>query len=303
VGRHVQANFRSRKSLARFLNQLKSVTTRQWPQRLKNAWILLQSEMSLPNSEALSVIFDSVSAAHRYLQAENTQVGQIEEFRARTKIKRFYFRIAKCANRAPAVIRASLDARIFPLVKESVSDLEIIESIFDAIRATFEEFPAFEASRTALKLIEGINRTDFSMLRITFRKESEKSLHELVNTVAMKKGTTTIRLLNILATSIDDTKLSRLSPQSHFLIKNYVAEVAEIWRRAGLKPSRARRFEDCSYTSKFHRFVELLLEGVAESRENLSRARSNGARSSSENDRMYYHWYVSDDHVRAALGA
>lgn len=302
MGRYVRANFRSRKSLARFLKQLNSMPPIEWPPQLNRAWIILHKEMSLPHTEALSVIFASVSAAHLYLQAESAQVRQIQEFGARAKVTKFFFRIARCASRAPVAVRARLDARIMPLVKEAIIDLEAIESIFDAIRVTFEEFPDFKASRAAITTIDGMNRTDFSMIRMTFRKKLEEAIHELANMV-VNKNTVTVSLLNILAASLAEVKSSRFSAQSHSLITKYVEDVARIWRHAKLMPTRARSCEDCAYTSRFHRYVELLLEGLADSEEDHFKPPPNGSRNNREINRMHYHWYVSDDHVRAALGA
>jgi hypothetical protein len=182
VGRHVGANFCQRKSQARILSQLKSTPPSGWPPQLNKAWIILHKEMRLRSSESLSVIFDSVSAAQKYLREENRQVKIIEEFEARGKIKRLFFRISKCTSRAPVAIRGRLDARVHPIIKESVIDLETIESIFDAIRSIFDEFPEFEASRVALKSIDNICRADFSLLGISFQKDLEEAIKKIVNT-------------------------------------------------------------------------------------------------------------------------
>jgi hypothetical protein len=48
------------------------------------------------------------------------------------------------------------------------------------------------------------------------------------------------------------------------LIVDYVAAVADVWRRAGLRPSRARHPADPSYRSRFHRFVDLVLTEMVE---------------------------------------
>jgi hypothetical protein len=257
--------------------------------------------MRLPSSEALSVIFDSVSAAQKYLREENRQVKIIEEFKARKTIKRLFFRISKCTSRAPVAIRGRLAARVYPIIKESVIDLEATETIFDAIRSTFEEFPDLEASRVALESIDDICRADFSLLGITFQKDLEEAIKEIVNTEATNQITATVKFLNILGTSLDDAKRSRPRAQSHGLITKYVAEVAQIWRHAELKPARARSSEDGEYTSKFHRFVEYILAGLADPQENHSKLPLKGSRNNSEIDRMHYDWHVSDDHVRAAL--
>ena len=51
---------------------------------------------------------------------------------------------------------------------------------------------------------------------------------------------------------------------SKLLRTHYVARLAEVWRQAGLSPSRATHPENLSYKSSFHRYTELVLTGMAE---------------------------------------
>jgi hypothetical protein len=56
----------------------------------------------------------------------------------------------------------------------------------------------------------------------------------------------------------------------HALIVDYVAEAADIWRGAGLRPGRAFYPEpidakrSVSYKAAFHRFVDLVLTAIVE---------------------------------------
>jgi len=83
---------------------------------------------------------------------------------------------------------------------------------------------------------------------------------------------------------LDADNATKSSTQASKSTTCYVAELAEIWRRAGLKPKRAYGFLNSEYRARFHRFAELVLEGVAP----LSERSSNQDR-------------VSDYHLRTAL--
>src|SRR5262249_43513125 len=45
---------------------------------------------------------------------------------------------------------------------------------------------------------------------------------------------------------------------------DYVAAVAAAWNSAGLRAGRALKFGDAAYTSKFHRFCDLVLAALVE---------------------------------------
>jgi len=219
----------------------------------------------------------------------------MEEFRACEKIAILFGRVSRCANRAPADVRRHLDARILPIIQDSVVDLEVIESIYRAVKLVFQHFPECKATRTGLELLEEISSADFNLVTRAFCSELEHAIFELLNAPNAKRRTLTVRLLNVLAAAINGSKTSRPSSKGCRYLINYVRRIAQIWRSAGLRPTRARSFWDKTYESKFHRFAELVLAGLA----NLGNKRQD---SKTKAGYAMYEWHLSDAYVRAALG-
>ena len=58
------------------------------------------------------------------------------------------------------------------------------------------------------------------------------------------------------------------------LITNYVASVAQIWLRHGIRPGRAVHPSNPNYRSKFHRFVDLVLTAVSSRGPSVTTAKS-----------------------------
>lgn len=291
MGRKAHVDFRARRSLPQFLSQLKSKQASDWSQPLFAAWKILNNELALEPAKALSVILESVSAAHRCVRAQNQQLNDLEEARTHTTIRKACNRISKCINRAPALVRGHLDQAIHPLIQESVIDLEVIESIFEASRAIFDEFADIKSSRTALTAFCELRAAPFSTLGMALRREAESAIAGLAaaSSATGREATASDVFATVAAVLEGDTRAG-LNTLSGKLISRYVAELAEIWRRAGLKPSRAIGFLNTEYRAKFHRFSELVLRAMADN----SRAERHGGDPSSRE-------LVSDHHLRKAL--
>jgi hypothetical protein len=119
-----------------------------------------------------------------------------------------------------------------------------------------------------------------------------------------------------MAEALDSEEIQ--SDEIATLIVDYVASVANRWREAGIKPSRARHPEDPAYKSGFHRFVDLVItsilepwtlrhDGALEERAQETRRRHaelpDDFRSiaSPSLRRSDLEWIVSDDHLKKAL--
>ena len=59
-------------------------------------------------------------------------------------------------------------------------------------------------------------------------------------------------------------EIPRIVTSSHQQRTQYVAEIAEIWRLAGLKPSRANNPWTVGHRSRFNRFADLVLTALQE---------------------------------------
>jgi hypothetical protein len=270
--RHTRANPLVRRRLSKLIEDLKSEAPRKWPRRFSLAWVILHDELNLAEQPARSVLDSSASAAHACAQAINRRVENIVEFQTCSKLHKAFERIAKCAERAPAALRRRLDVAIIPLIQNKYIDLEVIEAIFDGAVEVFSEYSHHEAAKTALAVltyqVAGDERyptvkNEFPGLSAEDRIKSEKALTAL-GKASKKRKATTSDVFAALAGALRTEQSAKLNSQIHTLIVDYVAAVADVWRRAGLKPSRARHPTDPAYRSRFHRFVDLVLTEMVE---------------------------------------
>jgi hypothetical protein len=324
--RHAHANPLARRRLNRLLDEIKSKPTSKWPRYLDLAWSILHSELDVTDETAFPIIISSASAAHACAQAIDRRVGNIVEFQTREKLCNAFERIANCAKRAPAELRRRLDAAITPLIQPEPADLEVIEAIFDATVEVFSEYSHHEAAKTALAVLTyqaaGGDRyttvkNDFPGLSAKDRVKSEKALTTL-GKASTKRGTTASDVFVALAGALQSEQSAKLNSQIHTSIVDYVAAVADLWRRAGLRPSRARHPVDPTYKSSFHRFVDLVLTEMVEPwarrydgsldsvrRQNQSAHKKLDPESRSAVSpaprRADVEWLVSEDHLKKAL--
>jgi hypothetical protein len=309
MGRKVRADFLARRPVSRFQLQLKSKAPHDWPPHLHAAWQILKSGQDLSDAKARSVVQESVSIAHRCIVAQNQKSKDIIEQVARTTIRSACSRISKCIKRAPAACRRSLNRAILTLIQQSIIDLDVIEAIFGKAETTFKQFRAHETSRAALPALEDLRKADFSTLNMMLRRKTEDAIVELAVTSNGKRQATAVDVFATIAGVLGSEKTTKVTTQSRDIITRSVAQLAEIWRQAGLKPSRALAYLDDAYRSKFHCFAELILTAMAGPRPKLRRQKieqvyddlgdADGIRAAM--GRKEYQWLVSDDHVRSAL--
>jgi len=319
TGRVVRPNVFARRSLAKIQLQLRCTPPNDWSQHLFSAWQMVNDQLHLSESEALSVILDSVSAAHRCLVAENQRVNQIEERQALKKVRiacqRVLERIKDATPEVSAKLRRRLDEEILPLIQQPVIDLEVIQAIFEAAAGVFDEFSIRGPSLP--KLLREAREFYFPNLSATLRPKLEQSIADLRDLGKSKAQhrVTAVALFAALTEILFGEKTPKIKSWTHQLRSQYVAEVAEIWSRAGLNPSRAHDHEDAGYRSRFHRFTEFILCAIQEPqarrhdgnidclmRELRAHSLPEEIRQVGRGLRRVDHqWLISDDHVRTAL--
>jgi hypothetical protein len=224
--------------------------------------------------------------------------------RARATIEKACRRVANCIMRAPARIRHHLDQAILSSIQESIIDLEVIESIFNSATLSFEECPEVEPSRAALKALCEIETAHFHALSIDLRIKVERSIAELVAAESYREHPVrAAAVFEAIATALGCATTPKTNSRSRTLITRYVIELEAIWRRAGLKPSRAIAYLNDAYRSRFHHFAELVLNEMAAPRASQHELRSlpDELEPLKAMQRTDYRWLVSDDHVRRAL--
>jgi hypothetical protein len=294
-----------------------------WPIHLKDALRILH-EAGLSPPQARKLTMSSVSSAYCCAQAISQRARAIAQYKIRIKLHRATTRLAKCLRRAPAGLRRRLDAHMQAALSNDVVDTEIIEEIMYEAATAFMKFPRSEAAQTALRALSvttsnneriiGLSR-DYSGLDSNSQRKCESALIALASRTQDISGSA---VFGALADAISAERPDNARPGVDDLIVRYVADTATLWREVRLRPTRATRSGDPTYKSRFHRFVELVLTGVAEpsSRrhdENIALV----ARAirvahtqlpaelrrlvSPRHRRADVEWLVSEDHIKKAL--
>ncbi len=257
MGRELHANIFSRRSLARVILILEHTPPDAWQQHLFAAWKVLKRLNALDHV-ARAVIIESVKAAQAYIAAETRCVHLIEQMGRFAEIKSACSQICNCTKRAPAKLRRRLDQVIPPILRESLIDWEVIESIFSAADDVFAEFIEYEVSGTARHALSELRVSQLSSLNSILRLEIQGKLASLMEGSGEPSAQAVFAaIVDALGPSTKVDKSKRAKP----LIVNYVVDVATIWRRAGLKPGRA---VNPGYQGKFHQFADYVLTAMVE---------------------------------------
>jgi hypothetical protein len=321
--RHARIVHGSRVRLQTLERRLQSQPPTKWPEHLRLAWEILQSKRSLSETSSMYIILGSISAAHKCAREINRRAANRFEGQTHNKLHKVFVRIAKCAQRAPENVRQKLDQAVIPLVQQDPIDLEVIEAILDATASLVSQLCEEEPAKTALKAfgvtqVDGIRqvgaKVDFSGLDKVRQHKVAAALSNLIKLPSSRLGVSNV--FETMASALDAEGIQ--SDEIATLIIDYVASVANCWRDAGIKPTRARHPEDPTYKSRFHRFVELVITAILEpwtlrhdgGLEECAQAiwlrhaelpddfRSIASPSLRRSD---VEWIVSDDHLRKAL--
>jgi hypothetical protein len=320
--RHARIVHGSRLRLENLERRLQSQPPTEWRKHLRLAWEILQSKRSLSKTSSMHIILGSVSAAHKCAREINRRSASRFEAHLCNKLHKVFGRIAKCAQRAPERLRQRLDQALIPLVHQNPIDLEVIEAILDATASLFLQYREEESAKTALKAfavtdVDGVRigaKVDFSGLDKVRQHRVAAALTNLIKLPSSRLGVSNV--FETMASALDTEGIQ--SDEIATLIIDYVASVANCWRDAGIKPSRARHPEDPAYKSGFHRFVDLVITSIlepwalrhdgaleeraqetwrrhAELPDDFRRIASPSLR------RSDLEWIVSDDHLKKAL--
>jgi hypothetical protein len=157
--RHARIVHGSRLRLQNLERRLQSQPPTKWPEHLRLAWEILQSERSLSETSSMHIILGSISAAHKCVREINRRAASRFEAQTHNKLHKVFVRIAKCAQRAPENIRQKLDQAVIPLVQQDLIDLEVIEAILDATASLLSQLCEEESAKTALKAL-GVTQVD-----------------------------------------------------------------------------------------------------------------------------------------------
>jgi hypothetical protein len=218
-------------------------------------------------------VVDAVLEAHACAKAIDRRGAKKDSGENRRKVRKSFAQLANCVRRAPASVRCALDNSIPRLIPHIV-DAEVISDILDTTCRLFVESPKNEAAQTALRVLiwppnadfgstaewQGaeqhfVLKTNYLALDPTAHLNCESALATLGRA---SKSVDALAVFKTLTLAID------ISADVSDLIVSYVEAVGKLWRQIGLSPSRATHPVKSKYTSKFHRFVELVLTAAIE---------------------------------------
>src|SRR3974390_2587128 len=264
--RHAHAVPLARRRLLPLLHKVRWKPAESWPAHLKAAQKLLSGTPGLTDRQIREILVDSIRAAHKCAQAIDHKSREVMRNHIRIKLLKALKRLANCTKRAPSALRKCLNEELVSKIRHRHVDLELIDEIFDAAVIAFSKFPETEAAKTALGIMCGKSSTDkplvlikedYSALRSIDQRNAEKAIAKLARMRNAKIAASDI--FNALASAIHPGQFKQGSSEIHTLIVSYVAKVANIWRKHGVRPSRASHQMDSTYTRKFHHFVDLVL--------------------------------------------
>jgi hypothetical protein len=241
-----------------------------WPKHLRMAYEVLCYRLSCPEEVSLQLLIDAVRAAHACACRIDQRSMTIARVRAHTKMRKACACIANCAKRARARLRRDLDRAVVQLLPQHPIDAETIESLFDVTDRIFARYLDEEAAKTALCALESWDdgelrriplKAEFQSLPSLFQRQMETRLSALLFSA---NGTLTAAQVFDAMAAAFVAEVVDSDREIATLIRDYVAVVAELWRAAGLEPTRAQHPDDRTYVSDFHRFVELVLTGMVD---------------------------------------
>ena len=207
MGRKARFNFRARSSLSQLQIRIRSQSVQDWPPYAFFAWEMLNTELGLPDIQARSVILESVLAARRCVTAQNERLSDIARVRTLRQLQTACSRISKCIKRSPAALRRNLNQALLPLLEETI-DLEVLASILETARKTFEAFPHNEPSCAALQSLKGVH---FSVLSVDLQ---DKVLGAIVRfNTAENTDRTTTHLFLAIGAAIKSENAAKTSSQ------------------------------------------------------------------------------------------
>jgi len=319
------------------LRNLTAQPSSDWPKHLRLASEILANKRGVDDTTARAVLFASFSAAHRCAQAIDQRSRANVSAAANSKLHNVFARIARCIRRSPAALRRVLDCEVCSYVRNTSIDLDSMEVLIDRFTAGFALLPKEETSLTVLRavfprvLLPKSNR--IGLLRRCFTQGAVflKNDYAALPSVDQRRVETTLTTLQrrraqfdaadvceAIANALNGNKERIANTLIADLITNYVASVALIWVRHGIRPSRAVDHLNPNYRSKFHGFVDLLLTAMVEpwskrhdgdQSETLAKLRKAHARLPKDDRkdvrpalrRSDVEWLVGESHLRRAL--
>jgi hypothetical protein len=262
----------ARRNLDAYIKQLNESEPEAWPKFLFCAWAIVAEELKKPDI-ARETVIGAVAAAHTCADAISSRTQANARNQATLDVSSAISRIFKPIERR-APIRRALDEVARREFQEGHTDSEAIFSFFNGcayVVSTFRGVPDAKRMMNALggavDLVEKIDDgseprilnliNNYEAMHTSERTSVEESLRQLIGDLSA--SLTALDVFSAIAHSLTVATIVATREYSGDLLRAYVAEVAEIWRKLGFCPTRRRKHDDPDYRSEFHRFLEFVL--------------------------------------------
>lgn len=310
----------ARTNLRRLQASLRAAAPTNWRRHLAQAFEVLNK---LDEPRARDLLVEAVAAAHACACGIDARVTARSREEARNKATKAFARLARCAARASAELRRRLDRMVKTVLSRGACDAVDLQRLVHRtgeVCRKFDEEPAATALRTigfpessdqrAVVLV-----THIEALHPAVRRRAEEAVSQLSQEHHLSWTASQVftAVAAALSTQHPDNKASQISD----LLVEYVRQVGEVWKAYGLKPTRARADSDPKYTSRFHKFCDLVLTALLHPwslrhDENLEQIRqeiyASHLKLPSESRKQVsnslplrdHQWFISEDHLKRA---
>jgi hypothetical protein len=256
----------ARERVDHLVNKIRHAPPEAWPEHLGMAREILKQRLA--EALARDVLTRSIVAACKCAESINRKSAKLAQMQIEAKAADAFERVAKCITRAPARLRQHLDDGVASVGAQEPVDTEVVADVIEAAIAAFSAEPECEPAQTALTALTMVEdfderrchlRNDYAALSWRTRAKVESALSAL-----RPQGTPTAAIVFATMASATRAGSDRGDREIHTLIVDYVVEVADIWRSAGLWPTRVFNRSSVGKRSKFHHFVDLVLTAIVE---------------------------------------
>jgi hypothetical protein len=276
-----------------------------WPAFLHAAWEIVAKEMSAPD-QARQAVIDAVRPANKCARAIAARLQATTSDQSREVVVRAAKRISTRIKRIPAAARRALDDVARHELGEEVNS-ETIGTFLTGCSKVMLAFPESQLAQeiqhdlsgrsnaaTAATLDEGTERPtihlvhEFDAMPPLARRDVEDRLAKILRECLSLPSA--LDIFSAIGDSLKARSPAAIREYVGDLHVTYVSEVAEVWRRLGLRPARSTLLDKPDHKSRFHRFLELVLRDHLDL--NLRRKTLPGDR---------YEWQISDEDLKTAL--
>jgi hypothetical protein len=323
--RHAKQIPLARTNLDRLIASLGVNGPTSWPRPLSPAFEILTVKLDVEEQGARDLLIEAVSAAHVCARAVDAMVMAQSREASRANAHKALIRLGKCAQRAPAELRRHLDRAVRTVLSRGTIDAVDVQRLIHRTGQVFRKFRKVAAAETALKAMgfsdapkqrEAVLATDIEAMHPVVHLRAVDALQNL--SMEDHGSWSACRVFEVLAAAVSTSNADHVGTEVSDLFVKYVERVAHVWKVYGIKPSRARHPLHPEYTSRFHKFCDLVLMAfidpgslrhdgdLTQVRQRIRTAhfelpvewRSEVSSSLRWRD---HQWLISDDHLKRAL--